>query len=184
MRRYNVQPKAVYMSVAGMSGTHRAYENQDAETVIAEARRITTEMMLNSRKSTQIRAKNFVERHPKAEFLAQSAAESLQIDAKSLLENFEQNEAALAWSRGNKPLIYGAEVIGSIEDIKKLAADPLVKGFEPAIKVNGRVIVPQSTLPAQIQSSQDMADRTQAVRALNKAEVRARMENIARDGIK
>lgn len=187
MRRYSVEPKAVYMSVAGMSGTHRVYKDKEAETVITEARQKTAQMMLNSRNSGKVRAKDFVERQPSEESLAQSPEEASSIDtndARSLLENIEQNEAALAHAQGNQPLIYGAEVVGSIENIRKLAADPMVKGFEPGVKVNGRVIVPQSSLPQQIKTSQDMADRTQAIRALNAAEVRTRIEKIAREGVK
>lgn len=184
MRHYSVEPKAVYMSVAGMSGTHRVYKDKEAETVITEARQKTAQMMLNSRNSGKVRAKDFVERQPSEESLAQSPEEASPNDARSLLENIEQNEAALAHAQGNQPLIYGAEVVGSIENIRKLAADPMVKGFEPGVKVNGRVIVPQSNLPQQIKTSQDMADRTQAIRALNAAEVRTRIENIAREGVK
>lgn len=186
MQRYNVRPKAVYMSVAGMSGTHRNYEDKDAGTVIAEARRETVEMMLKSRDSSQVRAEEFVKLHPKEEFLTQATKETAQpqVDAKSLLENIEQNEAALERAEDNLPLIYGAEVVGSIDNIKKLGADPMIKVFEPAVKVGGKTIVPQPTLPEQIQTSQDLGNRPLAIRRQKIDETYKRLENIARRGIK
>ncbi|OKH28499.1 hypothetical protein [Chroogloeocystis siderophila] len=171
------------MSVAGTSGTHRAYNNEDAKTVIAEARRMTAAMMLNSRESSQVRARDFVKLHPRQQFLAQSTNETPRIDAWSLLRNIEQDKAALAWSQDNQPLIYGVEVVGSINNIKKLVSDPIVKGFEPGVKVNGRIIIPRSSLREQVVTSQDLGVRSQAI-PQTAEEIYTRIENIARYGIK
>lgn len=185
MRRYNVKPRAVFMSVAGMSGTHRNGKGDEAAIVIAEARQKTAEMMQKDIEGSHRRFQDFEKNHPRAEVLEPSAAKTHLAGARSLLTSVEESEVALAKAKGGQPLIVGVEVVGSIEDVKKLATDPLVKGFEPGLKFNGRVIVPTPQTQAdQVESSQDIADRVQAIQNLKAGDVYTRIENRARNGNK
>jgi hypothetical protein len=173
------------MSVAGMSGTHRNGKGDEAAVVIAEARQRTAEMMQKDLDGSYLRFQDFENKHPRQEVLDPSAEKTHLAGARSLLKTLEEFEVALAKAKGGQPLIVGVEVVGSIDDVKQLAADPMVKGFEPALKVDGKVIVP--TLPAQadqLESSQDIADRVQAIQALKAADVYTRVENRARKGIR
>lgn len=186
MRRYNVKPRAVFMSVAGLSGTHRNGKGDDeAAIVIAEARQRTAEMMQKDLEGSHRRFQDFEKNHPRAEVLEPSAAKTHLAGARSLLTSVEESEVALAKAKGGQPLIVGLEVVGSIEDVKKLAADPVVKGFEPGFKFQDRVIVPTpQAQAAQAESSQDIADRVQAIQELKAADVYTRIENRARNGDK
>lgn len=183
MERYNVKPRAVFLSVAGLSGTHRSGESLDATRVIAEARQKIVEMMQADLNVSPQRFKDFVEHHPRQQVVDPSAADTQLVLAKSLLESLEKSEVALTKARGNQPLVTGVEVVGTIEDIRRLATDPNVKEFEPAVEFNGEVVVPTPTAESdQLKSSQDVADRVQAIQALQADEVYTRIQSRAQGG--
>lgn len=185
MRRYNVKPRAVFMSVAGMSGTHRNGKGDEAAIVIAEARQKTAEMMQKDLEGSHRRFQDFEKNHPREEVLEPSAEKTHLAGARSLLRSVEESEVALVKAKGGQPLIVGVEVIGSIDDVKKLAADPSVKGFEPGFKFNGRVIVPTPQTQAdQVNSSLDITERVQTIQNLKAGDVYTRVENRARNGNK
>lgn len=182
MRRYNVRPTAVYMTAAGMTGTHRNSKGDEAAIVIAEARQKTAEMMQKDLDGSYRRFQDFENNHPRQDILNQSAEKTHQAGARSLLRSVEESEVTLSKAKNGQPLIVGVEVIGSIDNIRKLASDPLVKGWEPALKFNGKVMIPTPLIQEeQLESSQDLAERVQTIQALPAAEVYTRIQNRARN---
>ncbi len=142
-------------------------------------------MMQKDIEGSYRRFQDFEKNHPREEVLDPSAEKTHLAGARSLLRSVEESEVALAKAKGGQPLITAVEVVGSIEDVRKLAADPVVKGFEPAFKFKDRVIVPTPQAQAdQAESSQDIADRVQAIQELKAADVYTRIENRARNGVK
>lgn len=145
-RRYGVLPYAVFMWSDGMSGAHRV-ENSDASLgVIAEARSATVAMKQKARESNRFRSQRFVDENPEERVASDQA---LAQRAKFLLSAAEQNERILTAARNGAPLIFALEVLGTPEQIRRLAQDPAVAAVEPAVIVDGRVTVPTPPPPAE-----------------------------------
>lgn len=182
VRRYNLQIKAVYMSAAGMSGTHRTDRDENAEVVIAEARQRTAEMMQKDLDGSYQRFQDFEKNHPRQQVLSQASQKAHLAGARSLLKSVEESESIIAVAKGGKPLITGLEIVGSVDDIKKLSTDPIIQVFEPAFKFNNKVIVPTPSVIDDQSFQEDIANSVQAIEALSENEVYNRVENRTRRG--
>lgn len=181
MRRYNLEPKAIFMASAGMIGTHDVTEGQNAASAIAAARQKTIQMMQEDLDTVPQRFKDFTENHPKQKLIEPSTKGTEQALARSLLESVSKSEVVLSKARGGQPLITGVKVTGNVDDIKKLANDPKVKEFEPGIEINGNVLIPTPTVqPYQTQTSQDIADRVQAIKGLSADEIYTHIQKLSR----
>ena len=144
LQRYDVVPHAVFMWTSGLTGTHRTYEAKNAQAFFQEARAKTIEGFENGLQGNPIRLQRFVERYTEEEVVANA---DLQQQARSLLNIRAKLEAGLAAAESGGPLIYAMEVSGDPAQIELLSKDEMVKAFQPAMEIDGKIVVPPTPKP-------------------------------------
>ncbi|MEW6105230.1 MAG: hypothetical protein AB1563_02560 [Bacillota bacterium] len=144
VQRHNVVLQAIFMWTAGFSGTHRAYEAKSAQALLQEARDKTVESFEKSLQNNPRAVGHFVRQHTEEEVLSD---ESLQTQARSLLNLRANFQTALTAAKQGAPLIYAIEVSGDTASIERLRGDPMVKAFQRAAVTGGRVVTPQTPKP-------------------------------------
>ncbi len=142
LKHHDAMPRAVFMrSVGGFSGTHRVYDEKDAETVIKEARAKTVETFENSLDGNLVRLQHFAEMYTEEEI---AADEDLQNQAYSLLNLRSALEVTLNDAEQGEPLIYSVEVDGPSNRIDLLSRDQKVMAFRSATQNDREGDVPRT----------------------------------------
>jgi len=129
VEQHPVAPAAVFMWASGLTGTHRAYEPMGVRDLVKAARASTIQSFEKGLKRTAARAQAFLDGHTAGEI---AADESLQTQARSLLNLKSQLEGALAVARAGHPLVFGLEVTGDPASLARLVEEPLVRDVESA----------------------------------------------------
>jgi len=196
LQRHGVTPQAVFMWTSGLTGTHRTYKTESAEAFLQEMRAHTVESFEKGLQSSVIRLRRFAkvyteEQEEQAEEQAEPeeqteeqaeqeeqvmASETLQTEARSLLNIRAQLEAGLTAAKEGKPLIYSVEVSGSSAQLEALSQDPMVKLFQTAMVINGKTVVPHTPKP----SAYEPEYLDPAVQALSVGELYQRIKALAR----
>lgn len=124
MKQHSVAPKAVFLWVSGISGTHRVDENKTPEQFLRDARSHYIRFFENGLKGNQLRVQRFIDNHSAADINADAAVQTL---ARSLLTIRKQLENALLSVRGNRPVFFAVEAQGHTAAIASLRSAEKVK---------------------------------------------------------
>ena len=144
VQRHGVRPTAIYMSAAGMAGVHRVAAERASEAAVADARRISMEMARKSRESRRVRAQRYTAR---ADSAAAGGRVRQRFTARQLAAAFDQEDAFERSVGAGGPIIYGLEMMGTVDRVQAAIADAAVARAEPAYEANGHVAVPRIAPP-------------------------------------
>jgi hypothetical protein len=170
---YRLHPTAVFISVGGLNGSYRIYENQDLDTMLAGARESTRRTLEKSLKSNRLRMEEFVSKNsPDAVRLDPRLNEMM----RTLLRFRHTAEGALAAVNAGRPIIHSVEVRGAQARLADLINDRRVRRFEFARELNGRLVVPSKLMPPPSYRVPDAA----TVQALNVPQLFERFHGFAR----
>jgi hypothetical protein len=170
--RYRLKPVAIYMAAAGQVGTHRVSPAKASSAAVSDARLATRRIAEGSAKSSKRRAARFLERTTEAQMASDSIARKR---GRSFLAAVEQDSILGTIARGDAPVIYGVEVIGDAADVSAASRDAMVRAFEPAVTVDGRVVVPRVPVPDNLRPSTS----TPGTDRLTPQDIRARLRRVA-----
>lgn len=131
INRYNVKPKAVFIWMSGLSATHRVDEDLSVEEIIESARTQTETFILNSIQANNMHIEQFAHSYSSEKI---ASSESLETQARSLLNIRSQLESALSIVRNDNPMIYGVEVTGEQSSLSRLRLDKsIVKSISASL---------------------------------------------------
>jgi hypothetical protein len=142
--QYNVTPRAAYMWTNGLAGTHRSDEAQDLKTFLNEARNKTIEMFMEGLKSNNLRLKKFLKFYKEKEIVR---SKDLQTEIRSLLNIRASLKSALAATKSGDPLIFSIEISGDPIHVENMSGEMLVKAFQKAETVDGKIMIPHTPKP-------------------------------------
>ncbi len=123
-----VSPQALYIWVAGISGTRRPSPlirgGSGAKEFVKDAREKTISSFENALQGNEFRLSTLVENYSVEEISDDNELNSM---TRQLLVIREQIQEGLEWVRSGKPIIYGAKITGDAENIGKARSDSRVK---------------------------------------------------------
>lgn len=146
LQEHELRATAIYMVNAGLVGTHRAYEPMDVEKFLQDVQAGTIEAMeKNLQTHLVFQMRDFIEQHLEEDVLAD---ESLQQEARSLINIKFQLEATIKAAREDAPVIYALEVIGDKRNLERLRADEQVATFQSFNLIEARIASRRPPVPA------------------------------------
>jgi len=135
---------AVYTHAEGVHAMSRERTATDVG-LIARARGRIVEVAEARVERMPVIARQFLEENPKEKAVSDRQLSGLGRSQLAILEN---NRAALAAYKANRPIVYAVTVSASVDVLKAAAGDPMAKSFEPGVEVEGgRVAVPDPVPP-------------------------------------
>ncbi len=150
LQQYNLKPTAIYMASAGQLGVHRVSPAKASAASVAEARQVTMEMLKASEKSSKERAGRYLDKNPKERILAEP---DVAKEARSMVGAIQQDQQLRENINAGQPIIYGVDVLGDPQSLQSALQDSMVKEYELAVEVNGKVVIPQIAVPEGLQAS-------------------------------
>jgi len=129
LQQNGVSGRAAFAWSMGLSGSHRTNEDLSAPEFLAQARAKSIEFLEAALKANAVRLGKFQEKHGGDEV---TQSESLQQEARSLLNIRRQIEGALKTARAGDPLFFAMEVEGTREKLERLRTNGAVRAFSRA----------------------------------------------------
>jgi len=171
LERHNAVPRAAFMWISGLTGTHRTYEAKDVSTFLKEARAETVETFRKSLRGNRRQLRHFVKMHAEEKVISD---DDLQIQSRSLLNIRATLKAGLAAAQKGEPLIYAMEVGGDAASLERLMKEERVRTSGRAKTIGNRIVVPGTLKPeayeaefldpdVQAMSTQDLYRRIKAL---------------------
>lgn len=117
---HNVRPKAGFVWMAGLSGTHRVDGDMSADEFTQSARVETISFLENAIEANNERLARFTDSYSSQDV---SSDETLETQARSLLNIRSQLEEALTVAASDGPIIYGLEVEGDQAALSRVRSD-------------------------------------------------------------
>lgn len=175
LERHRLRPYAVYMWVGGQTGTRRVAPSAASSAVIDSARSTTVTLQERSIVATKQRAEKYAADNPRDRVVGNEREAGR---ARGLLRRDELSRQVLAAARGNRPIIWGVEVVGSVADVRQFITNPAVAAYEPAAIIGNRVVVPRPQLPTDLRG----AAQTPGIDTLNPGAVYDRLKQLPPSG--
>jgi hypothetical protein len=127
VQRYGVRPYEVWLIVGRNPSVHAVPVERASAEVIADARRVKAEQIRMAPCVLVARAGAMQGRG------APPAPGERDPGSRYMLSDIEAVRAASGTLRSGAPAVYGLKVVGSGEALRRLAADPLVRQFNPGL---------------------------------------------------
>ncbi len=124
LQKHKVSPKAGFMWMSGLTGSHRMYEEISAEKFLEDARANSIEYLTSALEGHRIFIQNFIDNNTEEDI---NEDEKLQIEARSLLNLVKQHENGLVSLRSHKPIIFAIEIEGKDSELEEIINEPIVK---------------------------------------------------------
>jgi hypothetical protein len=125
--RHSVTPQAVFMWVAGLSGTYRSYEPVAPAAFMQDARTNAVSNFEQGLQGNMLRLRDFIGRYSAGQLEANS---SLVTQARSLLNIRVLLQKALDAAGSGAPLAFAVEVKGNPAELGSAAHDSAVKSSQ------------------------------------------------------
>lgn len=180
LREHGVRPYAVYYAVAGAPGLYDVPVEQASLELLSEARRRGVAQAQASPAVCVFQERLAVTMRERRD--VRPAPGERDSFGRTQLANIEAIRSARTRLAAGEPAVYGLKVTGPVEALRRLAADRRVRGFAPAREVDAgggarEWLVPGPDFPPHLQRTPASPE----VERLSDEEVRARLEQIARE---
>lgn len=143
--RHRLRPYALFLAAGGMASEQRVPKSDASLELVARSREEALGQLRVSLCAQPNRARVMLEDSPT--LLADQAAARRVAAVLTYVDRLQTDMRALATGA---PLFYGVEVVGSPDDLRATASDPLLGSFEPGegatIEGERRIVVPQPEL--------------------------------------
>ena len=121
-----VTPNAAFVWSMGLSGTHRVSRPMDGAEFTASVRGAMGQHLRKASLDAQRQLLAFFREHSREEVMRSA---ELQRDARSLLTYSKQVEGALAAVISGQPIVYGLEISGEEDSVRRAENDEIVSVF-------------------------------------------------------
>jgi hypothetical protein len=122
-----VKITAIFSWTAGLTGTYRLYAPGGVKDALSEARERMATTFEDGLKANTRRLSTFLEMNARERV---AADESLETQARSLLNIRQQLEDALESARRGDPIVFAIEVEGPAEQLESLRSSQIVRAFQ------------------------------------------------------